>query len=147
MLTPKREKAIAKYIECSNKSEAYRHAFDTSNMANETVHVKACEFFKIDKVKVRVDELRDELQNKSMVTKEDLIKKLLLIANDYEDNKEFTNSASREDIRKAEVLSSLANSSSSISALKQISKMLGFDAPDKLEVTVKSEQPLFKPLD
>jgi len=147
MLTPKQIKFANLYIDLGNGTEAYRQAYNCGNMKEATIGKNSQILLKHEGVHTLITTLKDKLAKKSMVTKEDLIKKLLLIANDYEDNKEFTNSSGNEDMRKAEVLSSLANSTSSIAALKQISKMLGFDAAEKHEITVKSEQPLFKPLD
>ena len=146
-LTPKQIAFCNAYVETSNASEAYRQCYEVSHMKGASITRKACELMKNDKVKAKIKSLQDALAKKSMITKEDLIMKLMLIANDYEDNKEFTNSSGNEDMRKAEVLSSLANSTSSIAALKQISKMLGFDAPEKIEVDQKITINITKPSD
>lgn len=147
MLTPKQQNFADLYMELGNASEAYRQAYNAEGYNVNSLKVKASTMLRHPKIEPYIRMMKDKLAKRTMITKEDLVNKLLLIANDYEDNKEFTNAGGNEDMRKAEVLSSLANSSSSIAALKQISKMLGFDAAEKHEVTVKSEQPLFKPLD
>ena len=103
--TDRMEIASHKYVECGNKSEAYRHAYSTDGWKTESVNQKASTLFARVDVKSRVKELQEELKKKNEVTKEDIINKLFLIVNDYEDNKEFTNSADQSDIRKAEVLS------------------------------------------
>lgn len=144
-LTPKQIGFCNSYIDTANASEAYRQHYETSHMKSTSVTRKACELMKNDKVKAKIKSLQDELAKKSMITKEDLIMKLMLIANDYQDNKEFTNSSGNEDMRKAEVLSSLANSASSISAIKQVSKMLGFDAPEQIEIDQKITINITKP--
>lgn len=46
----------------SDKSAAYRHGYNAENMKPETVHVKANQLFKLDKVAVRVEELRKKMQ-------------------------------------------------------------------------------------
>ena len=146
-LTPKQEKFANLYIELGNASEAYRQSYNVGTMSTKVIQVKASEVLRNEKVNGFITVLKEELANKSMITKEMLIKKLLLIANDYDDNKEFTNQADQSEMRKAEVLSSLANSSSSIAALKQISKMLGSDAPEKIEVDQKITINITKPND
>jgi len=63
-LTPKQEAAVEHYAlnGFSDKSAAYRHAYNAENMKPETIHVKANQLFKVDKVAVRVEELREKMQ-------------------------------------------------------------------------------------
>lgn len=59
-LTIKQEKFCQLYIENGgNATEAYRGAYNTENMKPETIHVKACELLKSDKVAVRIKELQE----------------------------------------------------------------------------------------
>lgn len=51
----------ARALEGMNKSDAYRLAYDASNMKDETINVKACELEKDGKVTVRIDYLRSNL--------------------------------------------------------------------------------------
>ena len=75
--TPKQEAFARKYVECSNQSEAYRHAYDVGeNTKPETVWVKACELMANGKVSARVYELQQLAQERTLVTVESLTKEL-----------------------------------------------------------------------
>jgi len=135
MLTDKMESACQEYVICCSKSDAYRHAYNTKNMKNEVVNNKASILFARDDVRVRVKELQDALNKQHNITKESIINDLKDIVSDYKEFKEFAKNPNNvAQMRKAEVLASYASSPSAIAALKQISKMCGFDAPEKIEV-------------
>lgn len=60
-LTSKQDKfAQAIALENMNQADAYRLAYNTSNMADETIYAKASALAKKDKVAARIDELRDK---------------------------------------------------------------------------------------
>lgn len=66
-----------KWHETGNKSEAYRYSHPRARKwKNETVHVKACELSKVDKVKVRHQELKNDAAEAHGVTVESLIEEL-----------------------------------------------------------------------
>ena len=72
-LTPKQEAFCLKYVECSNQSEAYRHAYDVGeNTKPETVWVKACELMSGGKVSARVFALQQMAQERTLVTIESI---------------------------------------------------------------------------
>jgi phage terminase small subunit len=76
-LTPKQEAFCLKYVECSNASEAYRHAYNVGeNTKPETTWVKACELMATGKVSARVFELQKMAQERTMVTIESITKEL-----------------------------------------------------------------------
>ena len=75
--TPKQEAFARKYVECSNASEAYRHAYDVGeNTKPETVWRKACEVMANGKVAARVFELQEKAAARTLVTVESLTKEL-----------------------------------------------------------------------
>lgn len=57
-LTPKQEAFAHKYVECGNASEAYRFAYNTSNMKMESVNRKAHDLVVHGKIASRVQELQ-----------------------------------------------------------------------------------------
>lgn len=72
-LTPKQQAFCLKYVECSNASEAYRHAYDVGeNTKPETIWVKACELMATGKVSARVYELQLMAQERTLVTIESI---------------------------------------------------------------------------
>ena len=75
-LTPKQEAACRAYIETGSKSAAYRHAYNTKNMKNETVWRRAVELFDNGKVAARLEALQAEHRRAHDVTIESLTKEL-----------------------------------------------------------------------
>lgn len=60
-LTAKQEKFVQELIKGKSQREAYKAAYNTRNMNDNTIDVKACELFKKDKVRVRYNEINDRL--------------------------------------------------------------------------------------
>jgi len=79
-LTLKQENFCLAYIETGNASEAYRRAFNTERMKAETIHVKACELLKEDKVTVRLNEFKKPIIEKAQLTLESVIQENMKIA-------------------------------------------------------------------
>lgn len=75
-LTQKQEMFALKYVEIGNQSEAYRQSYNAKNMKAETIHVKACNLLKNDKVRVRVAELQDKHVERHGITIDNIIKEL-----------------------------------------------------------------------
>ncbi|MAX71815.1 MAG: hypothetical protein CMC76_12085 [Flavobacteriaceae bacterium] len=73
-LTPKQEAFAQHYVKHGNKSDAYRHAYDTSKMADETIWVKANELSSHGKVSVRIEDLKKELSDKELYTLEESVR-------------------------------------------------------------------------
>jgi phage terminase small subunit len=111
-LTPKQEMFCNTYIEVGNASEAYRRAFDAGAMKPETVNRKAVELLNNGKITARVEALQAELKSKFDITKERVLTELAKIG--------FANTN---------------NLNAKIKALETINKMLGFNEPEKNDVT------------
>ncbi len=75
-LTPKQEVACQAYVETGNKSEAYRRAYNTENMKEETIWRKAVELFANGKVAARLNALRAEHRRAHDVTIKSLTEQL-----------------------------------------------------------------------
>lgn len=60
-LTIKQEKFCNKYLECGNASEAYRFAYDCSNMSDNVIYNKASEMLDKGEIRVRIDYLKSHL--------------------------------------------------------------------------------------
>jgi len=84
-MTPKQEKYCLKFVECSNKTEAYRHAYDCDNMKDETINRKAFDVHKVGKISARIKELQEKLEDKAIYTIEQSIKRDLKLIKMYED--------------------------------------------------------------
>ena len=113
-LTPKQERFCVEYFRCGNSSEAYRIAYDSENMNENTIGRKAYDVLNNGKVTARLDELKNKVAQRVIATKE----------------------------RAAEVMSRILEgayrNSDRIAATKQLGKMLGWEAPAQQEIHIVS---------
>ena len=66
-LTVKQEAAVHEYMKNGgNKSAAYRHAYNTGNMKEDTIKVKACNLFKQDNIRITLEALQEEVRKDSI---------------------------------------------------------------------------------
>ena len=168
-LTPKQEKFCNYYLESGNASEAYRRAFSCQNMAEQTVWVKASCLLAKDKVKVRIGQLRAELQKRSDITKDEAVSILADIARANIINCLDVKSANNFTTVTVKDLNSLPKSIQSsifsikatekggyelrlynkIDAIEKLSKLLGWDEPIRQDVTTNGkdigQQIIFSP--
>ena len=61
MLTAKQEKFVQGIIDGMSQADAYRSAYDTSRMSDKTVYEKASRMAADDKIRARLEELRDNM--------------------------------------------------------------------------------------
>lgn len=60
-LTVKQEKFVNKYLECGNATKAYRYAYSTDRMKEETVNNAAYKLLQRGEIKARLDYLKSHL--------------------------------------------------------------------------------------
>lgn len=72
-LTIKQEKAYLKYIECGDKSEAYRFAYNTENMKPATINRLAFELFENPKIRARVEKELKKRRFDAAITQERIL--------------------------------------------------------------------------
>lgn len=75
-LTPKQQAFALAYVETGNASEAYRRAYDASNMAPPSVWVEACRTLADPNVSLMVFELQEAAAERTLVTVESLTREL-----------------------------------------------------------------------
>lgn len=119
-LTPKQEGFCRDYIETGNATEAYRRNYDCSKMKAESIGRKAKELYDNVKITARIRELQKELNEESKYRKLDLLDHLSKV--------------------KDEAITVRRDYTASINAVKQMSKMLGYDAPVQIEAKVTTIQ-------
>lgn len=110
-LTPKQERFCIEYFKCGNASQAYRIAYDAEKMADATINRKAFDVLANGKVTARLDELKRKVEKRTLITKE----------------------------RGIEILTEIAEASQDkdrIGAVKQLSKILGWEAPKVTRQTI-----------
>lgn len=71
-LTPRQSKFARVYVETSNASEAYRQAYSVDNMSKEAVWVEACRTLALPNVSLKVYELQQMAQERTLVTVESI---------------------------------------------------------------------------
>lgn len=84
MLTAKQEQFVKNIIDGMSQADAYRNAYDTSRMADKTIHEKASRLMADGKVTARLQELRDKIANESVMSATKRAERLTEFAN-YED--------------------------------------------------------------
>ena len=159
-LTIKQEKFCNKYLECGNASEAYRHAYNCLKMSDNSVWCNASQLLSDTKVIQRIKELQSSFQKKTEITKERVLNELVKIGfssiaymhNSWIDRVEFdqltddqkaciksiqTKVEKRsydDEVRNVEMVK--IELYDKLAALNSINKMLGFDAPAKVDANV-----------
>lgn len=148
-LTPKQEKFCHYYIETGNASDAYRRVFACSNMKDKTVWEKASLLLNKDKVRTRVEEIKQEFAAKSDITKERVIEELKAIA--FSDIRDYVifdgvmirfKSFDELTDSQAKAIEGIKQGKSGIEltlhgkswGISRICKMLGFDEPTQVNL-------------
>lgn len=159
-LTIKQEKFCNKYLECGNASEAYRYAYDCSNMSNNAVWNASSILLDNPKVTQRIKELQSSFQKRTEITKERVLNELVKIGfssiaymhNSWIDRVEFDQLTDDQKACIKSIQTKVEKRShddevfnvemvkielyDKLAALNSINKMLGFDAPAKVDANV-----------
>lgn len=69
-LTTKEEIFVQRLIEGDSQRSAYKFAYNCEKMKDESIDVKASNLFKKDKIRLRYEELKNELKQKMFYTVE-----------------------------------------------------------------------------
>jgi phage terminase small subunit len=85
-LTPKQEKFVQELIKGKSQREAYKAAYNASNMSDATIDSNACRLFKSSKVSARYIELHSKVikraEEKAIITAEEILREIVDIAKD-----------------------------------------------------------------
>lgn len=152
-LTEKQERFCRYYLDCDgNASEAYRMAYDCSNMKNETIWSNASRLLASTKVAARVNQLREERAEESKVDRKKVEKVLMdIIGADPIDLYTVNPETGRMMLRKPNqipkrarnALKSIRNDNGKVTyefngkteAARLLASMNGWTAPKELSVT------------
>jgi phage terminase small subunit len=113
-MTPKQEKFAQCIADGMNQADAYRAAYDASNMKDSSIYVNASKLLSDTKVAQRVKELKEQLSSKALWTRADSVR-ALQNAISIAENKD--------------------NAAGLVAAIKELNAMHGFNEPSKLELT------------
>lgn len=82
MLTAKQELFVQKIIEGMSQADAYRAAYNTKRMSDNSIYVNASKLMSDTKVALRIKELRDELAKPSIMTAQERLEWLTAVVKD-----------------------------------------------------------------
>ena len=133
-LTPKQEAFIQEYMKNGgNQSAAYRHAYNAENMKEQVINNKASLLFAKGYIKVRLDFLQKELAKENKMSKEWVLEQLKNIISKSSQNEMVIdkNGGNSGEYK--------YDSAGVNKALDTVSKMMGYYATEKKEVTLLGE--------
>jgi hypothetical protein len=113
-MSPKQEHFAQCIADGMTQADAYRTAYDASNMKDSSIHVNASKLLADAKVAQRVAELKEKLVTKALWSREMSVKAL---------------------VSSYEVAQSQNNSSGMTGAIKELNAMHGFNAPQKVDIS------------
>jgi phage terminase small subunit len=141
MLTAKQEAFVQSIIKGMSQADAYRSAYDTSRMTDKTVHEKASRLMSDDKVRARLQELRDQMMTPSIMTAQERLEYLTRIVRG--DEKEIVPQIINGEVLEVEVPSSIKTR---LDALDKMNKMTG-EYVQKVQAAISYEDSLRKVVD
>lgn len=130
MLTAKQEQFVKNIIDGMSQADAYRNAYDTSRMADKTIHEKASRLMADGKVTARLKELRAELVAPTIMTAKERLEYLTRVIQGKE-----TETKVEWDDGKAVTCEEPASIKTRLSAIDIMNKMQG-EYTQKIEAEV-----------
>jgi len=124
MLTAKEEKFSVNVFSGMTLTDAYKDAYDAENMKDETIYVKASNLIKKDKIRIRVQELREKANNEAIMS--------------AIDRKKWLTKVIKGDIKENEIKE--ADISTKIKAIDTLNKMDG-EYIEKLKLSSDDDKP------
>lgn len=116
-LTAKQEAFCQAIADGLGQADAYRTAYDAADMKDATIYPHASRLMKNDKVAARIAELRTQVQEKQLWSREMSVKALV--------------QAYKE-----------GSGAVKVSAVKELNAMHGYNEPAKLQVDVRALKPI-----
>ena len=141
-LTDKQEHFSQLVVKYGNQSKAYREAYDVSETTSDNViHNEGSKLMANRDVSVRVEQLREEAKLSNKIDRDWILQKHKVIIDWYEELKEL---ASKKDLDKEEksriyMLKDLIKGSDYRGSIDSVTKMLGLNAPEKIDKEIKIE--------
>lgn len=98
-LTQKQDAFALAYLHTGNASEAYRQAYNASNMKSESIHVKASELLKNGKVRVRIEEVQKMATEHAGLSLGEHLKRLQDLSKKAEAEAKYSEAIKAEELR------------------------------------------------
>lgn len=141
-LTDKQEHFSQLVVKYGNQSKAYREAYDVKDTTkDETCQNNAYKLMCDNDISTRVKQLREETKLSNKIDRDWILNKHKVIIDWYEELKEL---ASKKDLDKEEksriyMLKDLIKGSDYRGSIDSVTKMLGLNAPEKIDKEIKIE--------
>ena len=142
-LTHKQELFSQLVVKLNNQSQAYRDAYDVSeNIKSSTVWTKSSELMANGKVSARVEELRKKEREKHNIDRDFIINGYLEIINDTNHVFKLADlkKADSDSTKRFYKLKEITSNADKLRAMENLSKMLGLNEPDKLDISITAFQ-------
>ena len=127
-LTAKQEKLIQGIVSGLSQREAYKQAYNTNKMKNETIDNKAYILFKKDEVRARYNELLNEYKEEAKYSRLDMEADLIWIKD-----------KAKEDINNPKKGLKQANGTVFINAIKELGELNDLYPAKKQDINVNGE--------
>lgn len=101
-LTPKQEAFFQAYLETSNSTTAYEMAYDTSKMTRRAVEVEGKKLLKHPAITLRLDNLNQKQEVKTLLSLEDHMERLRLLSEKAENDGKFS-AAIQAEVKRGEL--------------------------------------------
>ena len=140
-LTDKQERFSQLVVKYGNQSKAYREAYDVKEGTKDKSVTENASRLMLDvNVISRVEELREEEKQTHGVDRDFIIKGYLEIINDTNHVFKLADlkDADTDTAKRFYRLKELTSNTDKIRAMESLSKMLGLNAPEKIDVNVTS---------
>lgn len=132
-LTPKQKRFCEKYVECGNKSEAYKIAYNAENMTYTSINAAVYELFKNPLIVAYVGELTKENQKVFVHTLNDSLKIDFEIVEKYKRHLAIVENekSTQKKLEVSQRVLAVIGVQGFNSAQERISKKMGFYVKDK----------------
>ena len=121
-LTPKQERFIQNIVSGMSQRQAYKDAYNTENMKDETIDTEACLLFNDQKVAKRYRELMDKLEEKAIMSAKERMIWLTEVINNAQKEELYVKNSEGEEILLG---SKNADLSTKMKAVDILNKMSG----------------------
>lgn len=139
-LTIKQNNFCEVYVNTSSPSKAYKAAYDVSPTTQmNVISVKASELLQNGNVKVRIQQLKQEVAARNYITRQDIAEGYLEIINAWKGLMVLASKEklSNEQKQKFYLLKEMVKGSDYRGAFDSLAKMFGLNEPDKLDINQK----------
>lgn len=141
-MTFKEEKFSQLVVSLGNQSEAYRQAYDVTDKDADWIASKASHLCNKDNIKARIHELREEAKKENKIDRDWIISKHKEIIDWYLELKALAKKevVSKEDRQRIFMLKDLIKGADFRGSLDSITKMLGLNEAEKIEIKDSSHK-------